>query len=190
MVIPFVHEVETALLHPAGEIFFDDWIGVAEDRAFRIKDGDRGLFDGDAGAAQLRRIGHVVAGVETARIGVVLHHQRAAVTGVIEQALIVLLHVVTSIVSANTENDSAESLQVAARDVFRRKKSHFKTELPQHSGDVVARAHDVANLEAGWDFHVHNGGALNGRLKVEESADVWAGYQAVALDVVRAASSR
>ena len=66
MVVPLIHEVQAALLHPACEILLRNGIRIVEDRALRIKNRNRGFLDGDARAAQLRGIGHVVAGVEDA----------------------------------------------------------------------------------------------------------------------------
>ena len=66
---------------------------------------------------------------------------------VVEQALIVLLHVVARVVGANAEHDRAEALKIAVLDVVRRQQGDIESELPQHGRDVVARAHDVADLQ-------------------------------------------
>ena len=59
------------------------------------------------------RIGGVVSAIEVARARVVLHQQCSAVAHVIEQSLVVFLHVFAGVVGANPEDDGSETLQVA-----------------------------------------------------------------------------
>src|SRR5271165_6826263 len=184
---PLVHEVEATLLHPAIEIMQRNLVGIVQGRAVRIENSDRSLFDGHAIPTELCRVRSIVAGVEVAGRCVVLHQQRAAVLHVIQQTLIVLLHVVARVVGANAGNDGAEAAETAMLDVASRKKSYIEAELPQHGRDVVASAHDVADLEVGRDFDIDDTGPLQRGLIVEETAEVGARDQAVALAVIASA---
>src|SRR3974390_2729427 len=78
VVVPFVHEVETALLHPAGEIADSDGIGIVKERALRIEYGDGRFLDRHPRTAKLRRVGREVLRIEIGRLGVVLHHESPA----------------------------------------------------------------------------------------------------------------
>src|SRR5271165_3471925 len=185
--VPLVHEVEAAFLHPAVEIMQRNLVGIVQGRAVRIKNRDRSLFDGHAVPAELRWVRSIVAGVEVAGRCVVLHQQRAAVLYVIQQALIVLLHVVARVVGANAEDDGAETAKIAVLDIVSRKESYIEAELPQHRGDVVARTHDVADLKVRRNVDIDYAGTLQRGLIVEETAEVGARDQAVALAVIASA---
>ena len=145
--IPGLHEVEPAFLHPAVEILLRDLVRIMKDRVAGSEDLDRSFFDGDAVAAFFGRIRCVVAGVEFLILLVVLHDQRSAVGDVIEQALIVLANVFASVIGADAEHDGAVRCEISGGEFFGRDQRDVESELLQHGGNVVARAHDVADLQ-------------------------------------------
>ncbi len=128
-----------------------------------IENGHRRFLDRYSIAAELKRERREVSGIEVAGRGVVLHQQRAAVVHVVEQALVVLLHVVAGVVGANAEDDRAEAAEVAALNVICREQGDIQAKLPQHSRDVIARTHDVANLEIGRDRDIRRRWPVAGR---------------------------
>ncbi len=132
-----------------------------------------------------------MAFVEVAGRSVVLHQQRAAVLHVVEQPLIVLLDCLLRVVGANTKDDRAESAQVSrASTSAAGSKRHVEPEFAQHVGNIVARAHDVADLQLLRDLYLHQAGALASRLEVKETADVGTRDQTVAVAVVAAIGAK
>src|SRR5208337_599754 len=62
--VPLIHEVQAALLHPVVKVMRRNLVRVMKYRILRIENGNRCLFDRHALATELRRIRHVVSGVE------------------------------------------------------------------------------------------------------------------------------
>jgi len=79
---------------------------------------------------------------------------------VIQQPLIVLLHIVARIEGSNAQHDGPEASQIAMGDVVRRKQRDVESQLAQHVGDVVARSHDVTDLQSLRNFDLDHAGAL------------------------------
>ena len=189
VLVPLVHEVQAALLHPAIEVAVGDRVGIMKHRVLRIENRYRRLLNGYALAAQLHRIRGVVAVVEVAGRGVVLHDQRAAVAGVVQKPLIILLHIVARIVGANAQHDGPEAIEIAAREIAGSKQRDVEAEFAQHVGNIVAGSHDVADLQTLRNFDLDDAGALERRLIVEEAANIRPRDQAVALAVIAAAGT-
>ncbi len=95
-----------------------------KDLVLRLKQRDGRIFHGHAIAAEGGGIGRVIPGVEVCRLGVVLHQQRSAVLDIVQQALVVFLHVLAGVVGAYAEYDSSETLQVSARHILRRQQRY------------------------------------------------------------------
>src|ERR1700722_1467057 len=102
MIIPFVHEVQPALLYPAVEISRRDLVRIMKDAVGRSKDIYRRFFHGDPRAAQFRGIRSEVAAVEIRYRRVVLHHKRSTSRHEIEQLLFICRHSFLRIVGANS----------------------------------------------------------------------------------------
>src|ERR1022692_4264597 len=91
---------------------------------------------------------------------------------VVEQALVVLLQVISSIVSADAEHNGPKLLQIAALNVVSREDRDIKPDLAEDRRDVVASAHDVSHPETRRDLRIHDCGALDCGLEIEKSANI------------------
>src|SRR5271165_547998 len=185
--VPLVDEVEPTLLHPALEVMQGNLVGIVQDHTVRVEDGDRRLFDGDSLAAESCGKRRVMACVEVAGRRVVLHQQRTAVTHIVEQALVVLLNIVARVVGADAKNNGAETAEISVLHIVRRQQGDVEANLAKHRGNIVPRAHDVADLETLWDLHFDHAGPLQRRLVIEEATDVGPRDQAVAFVVIATA---
>ncbi len=105
---------------------------------------------------------------------------------VIQQPLVVLLDIFARVVRANTQHDGSEPAEIAVPHIVRGQHRDIEAQLPQHVGNVVARAHDVADLQPLRNFYLDHAGALQRRLIVEESSEIGTRDQAVAIAVIAA----
>src|SRR5579885_2962361 len=111
VVVPFVHEIQAALLNPAVEIMLAYGIRVLEDRIVGCKNLHPRFFDRNASAAEVRRVRSELAAVKFWNAGVVLHNQSSSTRDEIKQLPIISDDVFLRVIGANAENDRAVLIQ-------------------------------------------------------------------------------
>src|ERR1700690_273141 len=134
----------------------------------------RSFFYRNPRPPQRRRIRSKGRAVEGASVVVVLDDQRAAVGNVIEQLLAVGDDVFLRVVGADAEDDGVGLREIFGGDFFGGDDGEVHSDLLEDGGNVAARALDVAELEVGGDFYVHDADMLDGGLEVVSAADVFA----------------
>ena len=101
-----------------------------------------------------------MAGVEFLILLVVLHDEGATIGDVIEQALIILANVFTSVIGADAEHDGVVRCEISGREFFGSDQCDVESELLKDGGNIIARAHDVADLQILWQVYVDDADAL------------------------------
>ena len=187
--VPLRHEVQPALLHPAREIFLSNFIRRMKDRVRWIENRNRRFLHRNAAPAQRCRIGRVFARIKIdwhpkRSHRVVLHDQAPTIFDEIEQPLVIINHAFLGIISADAQHDRLVLAQVLAGQLVSRNHRDIHPDLLEHSRNVVARAHDVSNLEVLGDLHVHDRHALHRRLVVIKRAEIFACDHRIPLAVV------
>ena len=109
-------QIICALLHPTFEIILRNFIWEIQKRRIGRQEFHVGIFVGDAQRAAfhfrgIRRDLRFQAAPET--VALVFQNERAAIVGVIEQALIIGEHIAAQFVSANADDDGVKVFQIA-----------------------------------------------------------------------------
>ena len=120
MLIPFVHEIESAFLHPAIEIASRDRIRIMKYSILRSQNLHRSLFHRNPGPAQFRRIRRKVSAIKISHTSVVLHDERSARCHKIEQFLVIRDYIFLRIVGAYPQYNRSVPPQFRARQGLRR----------------------------------------------------------------------
>ncbi len=118
--------------------------------------------------------------VKVGHATVVLHHQRSARRHKIQQLFVIRGHIFLRVVGPNPQHDRSVSAQVFAGKLLRRNQAYIHSDLLQHSRNVIARAHDIANLQIMRRLHVHHAHALHRRLVIVKAAQIFPRHQRVA----------
>ena len=142
--VPFVREIEAALLHPAFEIVGRDFVRRVQQRMIRRENANLRTFVSDAVARNLEGERADLFGFQ---IGgrVVLHDNHAAGFDVTEQFCLPCRDPVLGVVSADPENHGVKTFEIFGRDLRAAEHLHVVPDLLQALRNVVARARDVAN---------------------------------------------
>src|SRR5215831_1400821 len=154
-----------------------------EDGILRRKNVDRSFFDRYSRAAQIGWIGRVVAAVEVSRRGFVLNNQSSTSLDEIQQLLVICGHVLLRVVSANSQNNRAESAEVFSSQMFGRDQGDIHPDLFQDGRNIISSAHDVAELEIVGNLHIDDADALACGLIVVKAAQIFAGDKGVTFAV-------
>src|SRR4030081_2794031 len=107
MIVPLIHKIQSAFLHPAVKVSRGDRIRIMKDGIIRRQNVYRSFFHRNSRPAQLRWKRSKVPAVKVPNSSVALHHQRSPGSDKVEQPLIVGHNIFLRVVSANTEHDSS-----------------------------------------------------------------------------------
>jgi hypothetical protein len=166
MRVPCLHPLRPALFHPPLKILrgdlirpFKQWIRWHKNLHFRSL--IRYFFR--IGRHDIRIRTEVM--IELRRI--VLDDDNTAVPDIGEQAIVISGHFRPCGIGAHAEKNCIVLTKIAASDIGRRQKVHLDTEILERSGNIIAAAHDISDVQIGCNLHIHGCGFIS-RRRIEE----------------------
>src|SRR4030081_1407327 len=107
MIVPLIHKIQSAFLHPAVKESRGDGIRIMKDSILRRQNVYRSFFHRISRPAQLRWIRSKVSAVKVPNSSVVLPRQRSPGSDKVEQPLIVGYNIFLGVVGANAKRDGS-----------------------------------------------------------------------------------